>query len=156
MPTEKFKSQKLKIGIAGFGVVGKRRRQFIDQHPKMTVVAVCDQNYKQSGTLEDGVRFYPDYQSLLQEKLDVLFVSLPNYLAAEVTRAGLKKGLHVFCEKPPGNLDGTQYFLPFVAVSATQPGPNFVGSKQSFSSSSPVPSEFLICLQNKSLTLWTH
>ncbi len=102
MPTEKFKSQKLKIGIAGFGVVGKRRRQFIDQHPKMTVVAVCDQNYKQSGTLEDGVRFYPDYQSLLQEKLDVLFVSLPNYLAAEVTRAGLKKGLHVFCEKPPG------------------------------------------------------
>ncbi len=34
--------------------------------------------------------------------LDVLFVSLPNYLAAEVTIAGLKKGMHVFCEKPPG------------------------------------------------------
>lgn len=31
-----------------------------------------------------------------------MFVSLPNYLAAEVTMAGLERGLHVFCEKPPG------------------------------------------------------
>jgi len=29
-------------------------------------------------------------------------VSLPNYMAAEVTIAGLERGLHVFCEKPPG------------------------------------------------------
>jgi len=33
--------------------------------------------------------------------LDVLFVSLPNYLAAEATIEGLKQGCHVFCEKPP-------------------------------------------------------
>jgi predicted dehydrogenase len=95
-------TQKLKVAIAGYGVVGKRRRHFIDLHPQMSVVAVCDQNYKQAGVLDDGVRFYPDYKSLLQEKLDVLFVSLPNYLAAEVTVAGLKNGLHIFCEKPPG------------------------------------------------------
>jgi len=29
-------------------------------------------------------------------------VCVPNYLAPEVTIAGLEKGLHVFCEKPPG------------------------------------------------------
>ncbi|MBI5139171.1 Gfo/Idh/MocA family oxidoreductase [Candidatus Nomurabacteria bacterium] len=96
-------TQKLKIAIAGYGVVGQRRRKFIDLHPNMQVVAVCDQNYKNAGKFEDGVRFCPDYHALLQTpKLDVLFVSLPNYLAAEVTMAGLKNGCHVFCEKPPG------------------------------------------------------
>lgn len=39
---------------------------------------------------------------LLEEPLDVLFVSLPNYLAAKVTVAALQSKLHVFCEKPPG------------------------------------------------------
>jgi len=92
----------LKVGIAGYGVVGKRRRQFIDRHPNLKTVAVCDQTFSKSGVMEDGARYYLDYVHLLKEPLDVLFVSLPNYLAAEVTIAGLEKGLHVFCEKPPG------------------------------------------------------
>jgi predicted dehydrogenase len=94
---------KLKIGIAGYGIIGKRRRQNIDKNESMETVAVCDQNFKHAELLNDGVRCYPDYQQLLNEEdLDVLFVSLPNYLAPEVTIAGLDKGLHVFCEKPPG------------------------------------------------------
>ena len=92
----------LNVGIAGYGVVGKRRRQFIDQHPRLKTVAVCDQNFSECGVMSDGVRYMPDYRQLLGEPLDVLFVSLPNYMAAEVTIAGLEKGLHVFCEKPPG------------------------------------------------------
>jgi predicted dehydrogenase len=52
--------------------------------------------------MADGVRCFSHYRQLLEEPLDVLFVSLPNYLAAEVTMAGLQRGLHVFCEKPPG------------------------------------------------------
>jgi predicted dehydrogenase len=55
-----------------------------------------------SGTLPDGVRFHRSYRELLDEELDALFVCLPNYLAPEVTIAGLERGLHVFCEKPPG------------------------------------------------------
>ena len=96
------KKGEFNVGIAGYGVVGKRRRQFIDQHPMLRTVAVCDQNFKETGTMSDGVRYFPDYKGLLKEPLDILFVSLPNYLAAEVTIAGLEKGLHVFCEKPPG------------------------------------------------------
>lgn len=90
------------MGIAGYGIVGKRRRIFIDQHPKMKTVAVCDQVFKEAGVLQDGIRCYPHYSQIIKEPLDILFVSLPNYLAAEVTIAGLKKGMHVFCEKPPG------------------------------------------------------
>ncbi|MFH1190088.1 MAG: Gfo/Idh/MocA family oxidoreductase [Candidatus Omnitrophota bacterium] len=94
--------KKLRVGIAGYGVVGKRRRQCVDDHPSMRTTAVCDKTFTRSGTLPDGVKCLPDYRSLLAEPLDVLFVSLPNYLASEVVIAGLKKGLHVFCEKPPG------------------------------------------------------
>lgn len=92
----------LKVGIAGYGVVGKRRRQYIDQHSRLKTVAVCDQNFQKEGIMHDGARCMPTYRQLLEEPLDVLFVSLPNYMASEVTIAGLKKGMHVFCEKPPG------------------------------------------------------
>jgi predicted dehydrogenase len=97
-----MKRERLRVGIAGYGVVGKRRRHFIDQHPRLQTVAVCDQTFRTPAALTDGVRCYPRYEQLLEEPLDALFVSLPNYLAPEVTIAGLRRGLHVFCEKPPG------------------------------------------------------
>lgn len=94
---------RLRVGIAGYGVVGKRRRQFIDRRDDMTVVAVCDRAFETEGTLPDGVRHYATAARLLEaERLDALFVCLTNDVAADVTCAGLEKGLHVFCEKPPG------------------------------------------------------
>jgi predicted dehydrogenase len=95
-------SAKLKVGIAGYGVVGNRRRQVIDAHPELETVAVCDRNLNGEGAFDDGVRYYDHYKRLLEEDLDVLFVCLTNDLNPDVTIAGLEKGLHVFCEKPPG------------------------------------------------------
>jgi predicted dehydrogenase len=97
-----MESKQLKVGIAGYGVVGRRRQKFIDIHPNLETVAVCDQVFKSDGERVNGLRCYRDYKSLLQEPLDLLFVSLPNYLAPEVTITGLNSGMHVFCEKPPG------------------------------------------------------
>jgi predicted dehydrogenase len=91
----------LRVGIAGYGIVGKRRRQFIDLHPALRTVAVCDQTFGGCGTLPDGLQYFDTYQRLLDEPLDVLFVAMPNFMAAEVTIAGIERGLHVFCEKPP-------------------------------------------------------
>lgn len=93
---------KLRVGIAGYGVVGKKRREFLDLHNRFTTVAVCDQRFGESGVMPDGVKCFQNYRQLLEESLDVLFVCLPNYLAPEVTIAGLERNLHVFCEKPPG------------------------------------------------------
>ena len=92
----------LKVGIAGYGVVGRRRRHFIDKHPALKTMAVCDRTFQGEGMMSDGIRFHSDYRQLLQENLDILFVCMTNDIAAEVTIAGLEKGLHVFCEKPPG------------------------------------------------------
>ena len=95
---------KLRVAIAGYGIVGKRRHLYIDQHPSLEVVAVCDQNYSQDFINANGIHSYTNYEKLLQgnHELDILFVCLPNNIAAEVTIAGLSNGLHVFCEKPPG------------------------------------------------------
>ena len=93
--------RKLRIGIAGYGVVGNRRRFYIDRHPNMQTVGVSDIIFNESGKFDDGVDFYNDYNLLFKNNLDVLFVSLPTYLAAEATIKGLENGCHVFCEKPP-------------------------------------------------------
>jgi predicted dehydrogenase len=95
-------SGKLKVGIAGYGVVGKRRRGVIDSLPAMVTVAVSDRTLEGDGTFDDGVRYFDSYEKLLEEDLDVLFVCLSNELNADVTIAGLERGWHVFCEKPPG------------------------------------------------------
>jgi len=92
----------LRVGIAGVGVLGTRRKDRIVKHPDLRIVAVCDRTFDGEGTLPDGIRYYRNYKQLLTEELDVLFVCLTNDVAAEVTIAGLEAGLHVFCEKPPG------------------------------------------------------
>ena len=83
-------------------MVGRRRKDCIERHPQMQVVAVCDQSFEGEGTLPDGTRYFRDYRRLLAEGLDALIVCLTNDIAAEVTIAGLESGMHVFCEKPPG------------------------------------------------------
>lgn len=95
-------TKQLSVGIAGYGVVGPRRRHHIDSHPSLKTVAVCDQSFADNGVFPDGVRYYTNYKDLLKEKLDILFVCLTHDVAPEVTIAGLRSGFHVFCEKPPG------------------------------------------------------
>lgn len=109
----------LRVGIAGFGIVGRRRRHFIDLHPSLRTVAVCDQAFG-AETRIDGLRCFPTFEALLDEPLDVLFVALPNYVSAAVTMAGLERGLHVFCEKPPARTPAE--VRQVMAVEARTPG----------------------------------
>ncbi|MGB0681402.1 MAG: Gfo/Idh/MocA family protein [Magnetovibrionaceae bacterium] len=96
----------LRVGIAGFGLVGKLRRDVMEARGDMTVVAVCDRRFGDEGEAEGklpcGTPFYSHYSRVLEHNLDALFVCISNDMAAEITRAGLEHGLHVFCEKPPG------------------------------------------------------
>jgi glyceraldehyde-3-phosphate dehydrogenase/erythrose-4-phosphate dehydrogenase len=44
----------LRVGISGYGIVGKRRRKYIDLHPNMKMVAVCDRTFETDGVMGDG------------------------------------------------------------------------------------------------------
>lgn len=93
----------LRVGIAGYGVIGRRRHHHLDRHPRARVVAACDITLAGVREVEPGVRAYETPEKLLaDEDLDVVFVCLPNDIASEVTIQALRKGCHVFCEKPPG------------------------------------------------------
>ncbi len=92
----------LKVGIAGYGVVGRKRHNCVDLHPNMRLLAICDKTLSGENQIVNGVKEFNNYKDLLKENLDVLIVCLTNEIASEVTIAGLEKGLHVFCEKPPG------------------------------------------------------
>jgi predicted dehydrogenase len=50
----------------------------------------------------DGVTHTRDYRRLFDLDLDGLVVCLPNNLAPVATQEALNRGVHVFCEKPPG------------------------------------------------------
>lgn len=96
-------NKSLKVGIAGYGIVGKRRHHYIDQHPNMTVVAACDRVNENLADLGGCVTPYGNYVDMLNtEELDAIFVCMTNDIAPSVTIDSLKKDLHVFCEKPPG------------------------------------------------------
>lgn len=57
-------SDKLRVGIAGYGIVGKRRRDVIDAREDMNTVAVCDRTLGGSGQYDDGVKYFSAYQDL--------------------------------------------------------------------------------------------
>jgi predicted dehydrogenase len=93
---------KYKVGIAGYGIVGERRKKFIEINPNLNLVAICDKLKEKEAEIEDNISFFTDYKDLLNLDLDIIFVCMTNDIAPEVTVNSLKKGLHVFCEKPPG------------------------------------------------------
>ena len=90
-----------KVGIAGYGVVGKRRHAALKKIHDFKVTSLSDISFKDEDNLLT-LNCYSDYKDLIKnEDLDILFISLPNNHAASATLLGLKKNLHVFCEKPP-------------------------------------------------------
>lgn len=77
----------MRVGIAGRGVMGLRRRAAIMAHPELTLVGDSDNPSETA--------------ALLELSLDAVFVCVPNRWAAPITVAALERGFSVFCEKPP-------------------------------------------------------
>ena len=61
-----IKSNKLKVGIAGYGVVGQKRRMYIDENPLLELIAVSDNKFSKDGTFVEDVS-HDDYYLVLSE-----------------------------------------------------------------------------------------
>lgn len=92
----------MKVGIIGFGVVGKKRYTSILENTSYTVTAISENNSLARNDIPETIEIFEDYQLLIDSaEIDIVFISLPNKFAADATTLSLQKGLHVFCEKPP-------------------------------------------------------
>ncbi len=94
--------KKIKIAIAGYGVVGKLRHKSINKNKDFDLIAVCDRKFKKNGVFSNGIQYYRYYKELLELDIDAIIICLTNDVAAQATLDSLKKNKHVFCEKPPG------------------------------------------------------
>ena len=91
------------IGIIGLGKMGLSHYSIINAHPKVNVVGVCDS----SGYVLDvlakytGVDTYTDMEKMLDSaNVEAAVISTPSKFHAPMVRECLRRGIHVFCEKP--------------------------------------------------------
>ena len=94
-----------KISIACVGV-GGRGRDNLDAVSSQNVVAICDVD---SGRLGDaakkvpGAKTFKDFRKMLDEvdkQIDAVVVATPDHTHAVAAMAAIKRGKHVYCEKP--------------------------------------------------------
>lgn len=105
----------MKVGIAGFGVMGRTHFQTWRAQSRANVTAVCEAdpnvlaNSTAAGNLEQqsgkvdltGIDVYDDFDRMLAEAgLDAVSITLPTHLHPAFTIKALEAGLHVLCEKP--------------------------------------------------------
>jgi len=92
----------MRVGIVGFGVVGKKRFQSIANNTSYKISAISESNQLVHGSIPADIQIFADFKDLIDKaKIDIIFISLPNQFAAEAVILSLKRGLHIFCEKPP-------------------------------------------------------
>lgn len=89
----------LKVGIIGFGKMGKIRAKTVDATGCAKVISVYDNN--PNNDFEGYNSVNEPYAIINNDDIDIIFVCTPNFLNKELTIAGLNSGKHVFCEKPP-------------------------------------------------------
>ncbi|MCD7805867.1 MAG: Gfo/Idh/MocA family oxidoreductase [Lachnospiraceae bacterium] len=98
--------RKIRVGVVGCGGIANQKHLPAMKHVgKFELVAVCDliEERAQKAKEEFGTpdtRVYADYQELLKEDVELVYVLTPNNAHAPVSIAALEAGKHVICEKP--------------------------------------------------------
>jgi predicted dehydrogenase len=98
-------NEKLNIALIG---VGERGRGFISKVKSMSqnLVAVCDvdaRRIKEAQGLPQKIRVFSDFRELLDEmdrELDAVIIATPHHSQAAISAAAIRRGKHVYCEKP--------------------------------------------------------
>ncbi|MDO4293587.1 MAG: Gfo/Idh/MocA family oxidoreductase [Eubacteriales bacterium] len=96
----------LKVGVVGCGgIANSKHLPSMKRSGKFEIVAFCDiieeraQKAKKEYGTEDA-RVYTDYNDLIKEDIEAVYVLTPNSAHAPISIAAMEAGKHVMCEKP--------------------------------------------------------
>jgi predicted dehydrogenase len=94
-----------KVNIAGIGVGGQGGSD-IRSLSSQNIVALCDVDWRHAGgTFKryPNAKKYKDFRIMLDEEdknIDAVIVATPDHVHAVASMAAIKRGKHVYCEKP--------------------------------------------------------
>ena len=94
----------MKVGIIGMGAIGPIHINALKARGQ-EIVALCDVETTKCEKANEKfgltAKIYANYKEMLDgEQLDVIHICTPHYLHAEMICEGLKRNIHVLCEKP--------------------------------------------------------
>jgi len=97
-----MKNGKIRFGIIGFGAIGPRHKEKIEENTNAELIAVCDINEKKLASITDKkIKLFTNYHEMLKmDEIDVVSLCTPNDLHAEMAIDSMRAGKHVLCEKP--------------------------------------------------------
>jgi len=94
-----------KLNIAGIGV-GGRGAGDLQEVESQNIVALCDVDWRQAaGAFKryPNAKKYKDFREMLDKEdknIDAVIVATPDHVHAVASMAAIKRGKHVYCEKP--------------------------------------------------------
>ena len=94
-----------KLNIAGVGVGGQGGGD-INAVSSQNIVALCDVDWGRAGGTfrrHPNARKYKDFRKMLDKEdknIDAVVVAAPDHIHAVASMAAIKRGKHVYCEKP--------------------------------------------------------
>lgn len=118
----------VRVGIVGFGFMGKMHFRCYQALENATVVAICDIDGGKfddtggaAGNIEGaeqplnlaGIELHTDFNNMLAKvKLDAISITVPTYMHRDFTVEALNAGMNVLCEKPMAlNLDDCEHMV---------------------------------------------
>ena len=98
---KKEPSARVRIGIAGAGIAGRRHGEAFARHPGAAVAAVADvdPDRGREAASRFGARCFADYREMLRAGIDAV-VSLPHALHLACAEDAARAGIHILMEKP--------------------------------------------------------
>lgn len=91
---------KYKIGIIGFGKMGKIRAEALSEHSNVEIRKIYDTNNKNYSSYDFQTASSPE-EIIEDDQICAVVIGTPNFLNKQLTIAALQNKKHVFCEKPP-------------------------------------------------------
>jgi predicted dehydrogenase len=88
------------LGVVGCGLIGEKRVRAIGEG-RLIACADLDESRARALASRSGAKVFADWQLLLiQPDVDIVLVATQHHNLAEITRAAIDLGKHVFVEKP--------------------------------------------------------